>query len=128
MRIRCFVGWESGPKALSSVALHYAYVRRLIYSLAFTEQSCIDSTSGHHSRCGTSPAHSLPNLAQHKRQMQIVALWTWTDMEIMKMQVSHLINLFRVNYLTQNFKPYVDLVHGDSPPHRSLLLDYTRDK
>ncbi|KAF5346377.1 hypothetical protein D9756_011395 [Leucocoprinus leucothites] len=22
--------------------------------------------------------------------------------------------------------PYVDLVHGDSPPHRSLLLDYTR--
>ncbi len=44
------------------------------------------------------------------------------------MQVSHLINLFRVNYLTQNFKPYVDLVHGDSPPHRSLLLDYTRDK
>ncbi|KAF8067656.1 hypothetical protein FPV67DRAFT_1581278 [Lyophyllum atratum] len=38
----------------------------------------------------------------------LVALWTWTDIEIKKMQ------------------PYVDLVHGDSPPHRSLLLDYTR--
>uniref|UniRef100_A0A0W0FJG3 Uncharacterized protein n=1 Tax=Moniliophthora roreri TaxID=221103 RepID=A0A0W0FJG3_MONRR len=40
--------------------------------------------------------------------MFIVAMWTWTDIEIKKMQ------------------PYVDLVHGDSPPHRSLLLDYTR--
>ncbi|KAH0581767.1 hypothetical protein J132_10903 [Termitomyces sp. J132] len=38
----------------------------------------------------------------------VSALWTWTDFEIKKMQ------------------PYVDLVHGDSPPHRSLLLDYTR--
>ncbi|TFK41506.1 hypothetical protein BDQ12DRAFT_570247, partial [Crucibulum laeve] len=38
----------------------------------------------------------------------LVAMWTWTDIEIKKMQ------------------PYVDLVHGDSPPHRSLLLDYTR--
>lgn len=25
-------------------------------------------------------------------------------------------------------QPYVDLVHGDSPPHKSLLLDYTRTK
>ncbi|KAF8962330.1 hypothetical protein BDZ97DRAFT_1122718 [Flammula alnicola] len=39
----------------------------------------------------------------------VVALWAWTDIEIKKIQ------------------PYVDLVHGDSPPHRSLLLDYTRD-
>jgi hypothetical protein len=38
----------------------------------------------------------------------IVAMWVWTDTEIKKMQ------------------PYVDLVHGDSPPERSLLLDYTR--
>ncbi|KAF5349143.1 hypothetical protein D9756_009317 [Leucocoprinus leucothites] len=38
----------------------------------------------------------------------IVAAVTWTDIEIKKIQ------------------PYVDLVHGDSPPHRSLLLDYTR--
>ncbi|KAF7761476.1 hypothetical protein Agabi119p4_9468 [Agaricus bisporus var. burnettii] len=38
----------------------------------------------------------------------LVALWSWTEVEIKKMQ------------------PYVDLVHGDSPPHRSLLLDYTR--
>ncbi|KAK7021922.1 hypothetical protein VNI00_017151 [Paramarasmius palmivorus] len=43
--------------------------------------------------------------------MFIVAMWTWTDIEIKKMQAS---------------LPYVDLVHGDSPPHRSLLLDYTR--
>jgi len=40
--------------------------------------------------------------------MIIVALWAWTDIEIKKMQ------------------PYIDLVHGDSPPQRSLLLDYTR--
>ncbi|CAK5276022.1 unnamed protein product [Mycena citricolor] len=38
----------------------------------------------------------------------IVALWAWTDIEIKKMQ------------------PYVDLAHGDAPPHKSLLLDYTR--
>jgi hypothetical protein len=40
--------------------------------------------------------------------MVLVALWAWTDIEIKKMQ------------------PYIDLVHGDSPPQRSLLLDYTR--
>jgi hypothetical protein len=38
----------------------------------------------------------------------IVALWAWTDIEIKKMQ------------------PYVDLVRGDAPPEKSLLLDYTR--
>ncbi|KAF9442920.1 hypothetical protein P691DRAFT_844735 [Macrolepiota fuliginosa MF-IS2] len=37
-----------------------------------------------------------------------VAVWTWTDIEIKKMQ------------------PYVDLIQGDTPPHQSLLLDYTR--
>jgi hypothetical protein len=42
--------------------------------------------------------------------MVLVALWAWTDIEIKKMQ------------------PYIDLVHGDSPPQRSLLLDYTRSK
>jgi hypothetical protein len=40
--------------------------------------------------------------------MTLLALWTWIDIEIKKMQ------------------PYIDLVHGDSPPQRSLLLDYTR--
>ncbi|KDQ60228.1 hypothetical protein JAAARDRAFT_32601 [Jaapia argillacea MUCL 33604] len=40
--------------------------------------------------------------------MVLVAAWAWTDFEIKKMQ------------------PYVDLVHGDSPPERSVLLDYTR--
>ncbi|KAF4616356.1 hypothetical protein D9613_008619 [Agrocybe pediades] len=38
----------------------------------------------------------------------IAALWAWTDIEIKKMQ------------------PYIDLVHGNSPARRSLLLDYTR--
>lgn len=42
--------------------------------------------------------------------MVIVALLTWTDIEIKKIQ------------------PYIDLIHGDSPPQRSLLLDYTRTK
>jgi hypothetical protein len=42
--------------------------------------------------------------------MIIVALWAWIDIEIKKMQ------------------PYIDLVHGDSPPQKSLLLDYTRTK
>ncbi|KAJ6539120.1 hypothetical protein B0H19DRAFT_1177232 [Mycena capillaripes] len=38
----------------------------------------------------------------------LVALWAWTDIEIKKMQ------------------PYVDLVRGDAPAAKSLLLDYTR--
>lgn len=42
--------------------------------------------------------------------MVIVAMWTWTDIEIKKMQ------------------PYIDLIEGDSPPQKSLLLDYTRTK
>ncbi|KAF9254630.1 hypothetical protein L218DRAFT_459793 [Marasmius fiardii PR-910] len=40
--------------------------------------------------------------------MFIVGIWAWTDIEIKKLQ------------------PYVDLAQGNSPPHRSLLLDYTR--
>ncbi|KAF9460651.1 hypothetical protein BDZ94DRAFT_888808 [Collybia nuda] len=38
----------------------------------------------------------------------LVTLWANTDLEIKRLQ------------------PYIDLIHGDSPPHRSLLLDYTR--
>ncbi|KAL1674633.1 hypothetical protein EV122DRAFT_281875 [Schizophyllum commune] len=38
----------------------------------------------------------------------IAAAAAWTDFEVKKMQ------------------PYIDLAHGNSPPHRSLLLDYTR--
>jgi hypothetical protein len=49
--------------------------------------------------------YTLPPVAV---AMVIVALWAWTDIEIKKMQ------------------PYIDLVQGDSPPQRSLLLDYTR--
>ncbi|KAJ3778951.1 hypothetical protein FB446DRAFT_268736 [Lentinula raphanica] len=52
--------------------------------------------------------HYIYTLPPSFAAMILVALWAWTDIEIKKMQ------------------PYVDLVHGDSPPHRSLLLDYTR--
>ncbi|KAI0790335.1 hypothetical protein C8Q75DRAFT_110838 [Abortiporus biennis] len=40
--------------------------------------------------------------------MILAGLWAWTDIEIRKLQ------------------PYVDLAHGNAPPQRSLLLDYTR--
>ncbi|TFK47572.1 hypothetical protein OE88DRAFT_1665776 [Heliocybe sulcata] len=49
--------------------------------------------------------YTLPPVAV---AMFLVAMWAWTDVEIKKMQ------------------PYVDLVHGDAPAHRSVLLDYTR--
>ncbi|KAJ3788686.1 hypothetical protein GGU10DRAFT_285725 [Lentinula aff. detonsa] len=52
--------------------------------------------------------HYVYTLPPSFAAMILVGLWAWTDIEIKKMQ------------------PYVDLVHGDSPPHRSLLLDYTR--
>jgi hypothetical protein len=52
--------------------------------------------------------HFVYTLPPSFAAMILVALWAWTDIEIKKMQ------------------PYVDLVHGDSPPQRSLLLDYTR--
>jgi len=42
--------------------------------------------------------------------MVIVALWAWVDIEIQRMQ------------------PYIDLVRGNAPAERSLLLDYTRSK
>ncbi|KIP09925.1 hypothetical protein PHLGIDRAFT_59770, partial [Phlebiopsis gigantea 11061_1 CR5-6] len=40
--------------------------------------------------------------------MLFAGLWAWTDIEIRRLQ------------------PYVDLAKGNSPPQRSLLLDYTR--
>lgn len=40
--------------------------------------------------------------------MILVGIWAWTDVEVKRLQ------------------PYVDLLHGGSPPQRSLLLDYTR--
>jgi hypothetical protein len=40
--------------------------------------------------------------------MIIVSTWAQTDVEMKRLQ------------------PYVDLVHGDSPPERSIFLDYTR--
>jgi hypothetical protein len=42
--------------------------------------------------------------------MVIISLWTWVDIEIRRMQ------------------PYIDLIRGNAPPERSLLLDYTRSK
>ena len=46
-------------------------------------------------------------------------------MEIKKLQVR--ITLFPAT-IPDSLQPYVDLVHGDSTPERSLLLDYTRTK
>lgn len=40
--------------------------------------------------------------------MILVGIWAWTDLEVKRLQ------------------PYVDLLHGNSLPQRSLLLDYTR--
>jgi hypothetical protein len=38
-----------------------------------------------------------------------------------------LIPFLRINHAHRLlFQPYIDLIHGDSPPHRSLLLDYTQ--
>jgi len=42
--------------------------------------------------------------------MVIVALWAWVNIEIQRMQ------------------PYIDLVRGNAPAERSLLLDYMRLK
>ncbi|KAF5390631.1 hypothetical protein D9757_002631 [Collybiopsis confluens] len=52
--------------------------------------------------------HYVYTLPPSFAAMILVALWAWTDIEIKKMQ------------------PYIELLHGDSPPQRSLLLDYTR--
>jgi len=49
--------------------------------------------------------YTLPAVAV---TMVLVGIWAWTDVEVKRLQ------------------PYVDLMHGDSPPQRSLLLDYTR--
>lgn len=49
--------------------------------------------------------YTLPAVAV---TMILVGIWAWTDVEVKRLQ------------------PYVDLMHGDSPPQRSLLLDYTR--
>jgi hypothetical protein len=57
--------------------------------------------------------------------MVLVALWAWTDIEIKKMQVRTPLPLFSSSHSLQ---PYVDLARGQSPAHKSLLLDYTRIK
>jgi hypothetical protein len=57
--------------------------------------------------------------------MVLVALWAWTDIEIKKMQVRTSLPLFSS---PDSVQPYVDLARGQSPAHKSLLLDYTRTK
>ncbi len=59
--------------------------------------------------------------------MILVGLWTWTDLEIKRLQVRDSSELSPLNLSNLPIsQPYVDLLHGDSPPQRSLLLDYTR--
>lgn len=42
--------------------------------------------------------------------MIIIGLWSWTNIEIQRMQ------------------PYIDLAHGNAKSETTLLLDYTRTK
>ncbi|KAH9990969.1 hypothetical protein BJV74DRAFT_836704 [Russula compacta] len=49
--------------------------------------------------------YTLPAVAV---TMILVGFWAWTDFSVKRLQ------------------PYIDLLHGDSPAQRSLLLDYTR--
>jgi hypothetical protein len=61
------------------------------------------------------------------RLLNMAAVWAWTDIEIKKMQVS-------ISFVAHPFafswrpQPYVDLAYGNAPPHKTLLLDYTRTK
>ena len=60
----------------------------------------------------------------------IAAAAAWTDFEVKKMQVRGPWVRARGRYCEDSWlrQPYIDLAHGNSPPHRSLLLDYTRQK
>ncbi|KAL1698800.1 hypothetical protein EV121DRAFT_217521 [Schizophyllum commune] len=57
----------------------------------------------------------------------IAAAAAWTDFEVKKMQVRVQRSRARGRDSCSR-QPYIDLAHGNSPPHRSLLLDYTRQK
>ncbi|KAF7355111.1 Non-specific serine/threonine protein kinase [Mycena sanguinolenta] len=82
-----------------------AYTSARVIALHFTKKNNGWKTHGNTTNGVMHYVYTLPPVIV---AAVIVALWTWTDIEIKKMQ------------------PYVDLVRGDAPPEKSLLLDYTR--
>ncbi|KAJ6629223.1 hypothetical protein B0H10DRAFT_1988625 [Mycena sp. CBHHK59/15] len=104
-------GWVPPPLRtwywVSLVSLLVALAVALEVALHFTNKNQGWKTHGDASNV-TGVMHYVYTLPPVIVAAVLVALWAWTDIEIKKMQ------------------PYVDLVHGDSPPHKSLLLDYTR--
>ena len=92
--------------------MHYLYVR-----VPVSERTC--------SSVVTLLAQTFPAIAV---AMFITSMWAWTDIEIKKMQVRPSLSHIYFPPLITCLQPYVDLTHGDAPPQRSLLLDYTRTK
>ncbi|KAF9460650.1 hypothetical protein BDZ94DRAFT_1311303 [Collybia nuda] len=93
-------GWKRGSKgAVSLLAPRSNYNTALLMGCSgWPSWNTKDQHALHY-------AYTLPPITT---AAVLVALWANTDLEIKRLQ------------------PYVDLVHGNSPPHRSLLLDYTR--
>ncbi|KAJ7499154.1 hypothetical protein FB451DRAFT_1204485 [Mycena latifolia] len=104
-------GWVPPPLrgwyAIALIVFLIALAIALEIALHFTNKNNGWKTHGNTTNV-TGVMHYVYTLPPVIVAAVIVALWAWTDIEIKKMQ------------------PYVDLVHGDAPPHKSLLLDYTR--
>jgi len=102
-------GWVPTPLrgwyAITLVVLLLLLAMALEIALHFTNKNNGWKTHGNTTNGVMHYVYTLPPVIV---AAVIVALWAWTDIEIKKMQ------------------PYVDLVHGDASPEKSLLLDYTR--
>ncbi|KAJ7368063.1 hypothetical protein DFH08DRAFT_761565 [Mycena albidolilacea] len=102
-------GWVPPPLrgwyAISLVVVLFLLAIALEIALHFTKKNNGWKTHGNTTNGVMHYVYTLPPVIV---AAVIVALWAWTDIEIKKMQ------------------PYVDLVRGDAPPEKSLLLDYTR--
>ncbi|KAF7352992.1 Non-specific serine/threonine protein kinase [Mycena venus] len=102
-------GWVPPPLrgwyAIAFVVVLFLLAIALELALHFTEKNNGWKTHGNVTNGVMHYVYTLPPVIV---AAVIVALWAWTDIEIKKMQ------------------PYVDLVRGDAPPEKSLLLDYTR--
>lgn len=113
--------------------MHYVYVRfcsLFFWKYLILTVNLLDPASGYRRCCRNSSFFSKYFVQCILTNLKVVAMWAWTDIEIKKIQVC-LATIFKYFFHAPTdlpFKPYVDLVHGNSPPHRSLLLDYTRQK
>ncbi|KAF9445291.1 hypothetical protein P691DRAFT_762616, partial [Macrolepiota fuliginosa MF-IS2] len=95
---------------LNDIAVHFLAAEMMLLAVFAT----LVQLFHRYGRCKLRLKHEPGTIASATLPPVIVVaifatVWTWTDVDIKKMQ------------------PYVDLVQGDSPPRRSLLLDYTRD-